>query len=239
MSTETEIKTEPKEESKSEESKAIEFNSRAIDRTIQVFTKENLEPPHGILFEKEQLEKFKSKFKPDKGPLQIIINTLNRRQVLTYDEKGKAVKKDYLTYNVDFHGKDWLGNDMWIRGHIEGKSIKPKFKTTFQLEPETGNNNSKKEYDGIEDEYYIELTDNKKQIQDIINNCNGTIIDRIKFYGHFEDSIKGPSMRCDQFSYDQLLNSSFEELEALARKEGGPQGNAPSYKNKDNKGYHG
>jgi hypothetical protein len=234
------MSTESKSESKTEtpEFKAIEFNTRSIQRSFEAFSKEGLDIPYSISAPKDRLDKFKSKLKPDKGPLQIIINTMNRRQVVTYDSKtGKAVKKDVLTYNVDMHGKDFLGNDMWIRQHIEGKSIKPRFTTTTSLDPETGDHIPKKEYDGTEDEYYIFLDkDNSKRkqvIQDIINNCNGSIIDSIRFYGHFPNSIDGPSFRCNLYGFDQFINSSSENLETLGRKEGGPQGNFISYKDKD------
>ena len=39
--------------------------------------------------------------------------------------------------------------------------------------------------------------------------------------------------------YEQFVNSSFDELERLAWKEGGPQGTFVPYASKDNKGYHG
>lgn len=74
---------------------------------------------------------------------------------------------------------------------------------------------------------------------DIINKCNGTIIDKIIWYAHFPDSAKGRAFRCNLFSYEQFINSSFDELERLAWKEGGPQGTFVPYDSKDNKGYHG
>jgi hypothetical protein len=197
---------------------------------------------HSIETVKARLDKFKSKFRKDKAPLRIIIRTMNRRQIQAYDEKtGKAAKKDYLTYNVDFLGKDWLENDMAIRGHIEGMSTKPKFKTMFKLDTETGEHIPNKEYDGVVDDFYIELTDKNRKdvIQNIINNCNGSAIDRIKYYGHFNDSVGGRAFRCDLYSYDQFINSSLDELERLGRKEGGPQGTHVPFISKDRKGYMG
>jgi hypothetical protein len=214
----------------------IQFN----EKTLESFEKEELEPPHGTLTLKAQYDKFKAQFKEDKGPLQQIITRMHRKSKIVFDEEGKAVKKDYLTYEVDYHAKNWLSNDLFIRGHIHGMHHEPKFRATTKLDPETGNHIINNENDGIQEVYDIELTDkNRKQvIQDIINKSIGSLIDNIKFYGHFESSIKGPSFRCDQFSYDQFINSSFDELEALARKQGGPQGNAPRL-SKDKKSYMG
>lgn len=223
--------TESKKES---ESKPVQFNFN--EKSLEAFTKEGLEPPHDVRSEMEILSKFKAKAKA-KSPIQIIIKTMNRRSVVTYDDKGKAVKKEFLTYRADYHGKDWLGNDLWIRTHLFGQFKKPKFRTTMEMNYETGEHVPKKEYDGMTEEYYIELTDkNRKQvIEDIINNSNGTILDEILFYGHFPNSSRGVAFRSNIFSYDQFINSSFDELEIIGR-------TTPSqfrYSNKDKKGYMG
>jgi hypothetical protein len=203
----------------------VQFN----ERTFETYGQEGLDPPRGILAVKARYEKFKSKFKEDKGPLQIVIKSMHRRPKIIFDKTGKAIKKDFLTYTTEYIGHDWLGNEMRVIDNIEGVFTKPRMKVTTKLDPETGNHIPKKEYDGEVEEYYIELTDkNRKQvIQDIINKSNGSTIENIIFYGHFPGSIKGPPFRCDQFTYDQFINSSFGELETLARKGGGPQGNAP------------
>ena len=132
----------------------------------------------------------KQKAKP---PIQQIILSMHRRPIISFDETGKAIKKDVLSYVTEFHGNDWLGNDLWIRDHIDGVYYKPKFRTTMTQDLETGEHVPKKEYDGITEEYYIELTEkNRKQvIEDIINKSNGTMIDAIKFYIHVPQSSKG------------------------------------------------
>jgi hypothetical protein len=71
-------------------------------------------------------------------------------------------------------------------------------------------------------------------IEDIINKSNGTMIDDIKFYYHVPASAKGGmSFRCDQFTYDQFINSSLDELERLARTTPSPI----PYSSKDKKSY--
>ena len=208
------------------------------EKSLEAFTKEGLDPPHDVRSEIERIAKFKAKFKKEKGKLQIIIRTMNRRQIITYDENGKAVKKEFLTYRADYHAKDWLGNDLWIREHLHGQFKRPKFRTTMEMNYETGEHIPRKEYDGTVDEYYIELTDkNRKQIiEDIINNSNGTIIDEILFYGHFLQSVKGIAFRSNIFTYDQCINSSIEELERVGRTTPSP---SLRYSDKDKKGYRG
>jgi hypothetical protein len=210
----------------------IQFN----ERTIEAFEKEKLDIPHGVLAEKERNDKFKSKFKKENGSLQKIVKSMHRRPLVTFDDKGKAVKKDVLTYVSEYHGKDWLGNDLWIRDHVDGIYYKPKFRVTTTLDPETGDHKPKREYDGLTEEYYIELTEkNRKQvIEDIVNKCNGTMIDDIKFYYHVPQSSKGGmSFRCDQYTYDQFINSSSDEMERLARTTPSPI----LYSKKDMKSY--
>jgi hypothetical protein len=224
------MSTETKTDSKPE----IQFN----ERTLEAFEKEKLDLPHGVVFEKQMHDKFRSKFKEEKGALQKIIHSMHRRPIITFDDKGKAVKKDVLSYISDYHGFDWLGNDLWIREHIDGVYYKPKFRVTTTLDPETGNHIPKKEYDGMIEEYYIELTEkNRKQIiEDIINKSNGTMIDAIKFYYHVPQSSKGGmSFRCDQYTYDQFINSSLDEMERLARTTPSPI----PYSKKDQKQYMG
>jgi hypothetical protein len=210
----------------------IQFNFN--EKSLEEFTREGLDPPHDVRFEMEMLSKFKAKAKP---PIQVIIKTMNRRQIITYDENGKAVKKEFLTYRADHHCKDWLGNDIWIRTHLHGQFKKPKIRTIMEMNYETGEHIPRKELNGSIDEYYIELTDkNRKQvIEDIINNSNGTIINEILFYGHFSQSVKGAAFRCNIFTHDQFINSSFDELETLGRTTPSPS----RYSDKDKKGYHG
>ena len=89
---ETETKTDLKEEIISSNPE-IQFN----ERTLEAFEQEKLDIPHGVLAEKERHDKFKSKFKEEKGALQIIIKTMHRRPIISFDDKGKAIKKDVLT----------------------------------------------------------------------------------------------------------------------------------------------
>jgi hypothetical protein len=211
----------------------IPFN----EQTLEAFEKEKLDLPHGVVFEKQMHDKFRSKFKEEKGSLQIIIKSMHRRPIISFDEKGKAVKKDVLSYISDYHGFDWLGNDLWIRDHVDGVYYKPKFRVTTTLDPETGDHKPNRQFDGMTEEYYIELTEkNRKQIiEDIINKSNGTMIDAIKFYYHVPASKGGMSFRSNLFSYDQFINSSLDEMERLARTTPSPI----PYSKKDMKGYMG
>jgi len=156
-----------------------------------------------------------------------------RQAKVVYDKDGKAVTKDYLTYVFDVQGKDWLGNEMRVSSNIEGKYLKPKFSTKTSFNYETGEPIESREHNGTEEVYTIELTEKnrKKVIEDIINKSTGSTIDGIKWVAKFGDTVLGPSFRCNTYTYDQFINSSLDQLERLARKQGGPQGNAVKYNN--------
>ncbi len=59
-----------------------------MNETFEAFEKEeNLDIPHGVLADKERYDKFRSKFKEEKGALQIIINSMHRRPIVSYNDK--------------------------------------------------------------------------------------------------------------------------------------------------------
>jgi hypothetical protein len=72
------------------------FNFNFNEKSLEAFTKEGLDPPHDVRSEIERIAKFKARFKEEKGKLQIIIKTMNRRAIITYDKTGKAVKKEFF-----------------------------------------------------------------------------------------------------------------------------------------------
>jgi hypothetical protein len=151
------MSTEAKTDSKIEnlDKPEIHFN----ERTLEEVEKEKLDLPHGVVSEKERHDKFKSKFKEEKGALQITIKSMHRRPIISFDKNGNAVKKDVLTYVSEFHGYDWLGNDLWIRDHIDGVYYEPRFRVTTTLDPQTGDHIPNKVFDGMIEEYYVELTE--------------------------------------------------------------------------------
>ena len=186
---------------------------------------------------KNQLNDFLRRANEQQAPIQKIIQTMKIVPNVVYDKDGKAVKKDYLVVNSTLHGKSWEGNILApVIDYFEGYHFEPEFNTTYKRNYETGDMIPKTEYDGPKKVYDIELTDkNRKQvIQDIINKSNGTMIDQIKFYYQIPDSVKGQGHRDGNYTYDQFINSSPEEMENIAWTRP-----LPHYANKDNKVYHG
>jgi hypothetical protein len=84
----------------------IPFN----EKSLEAFSKEGIEHPYELTI-RQNHDRFRAKWKPEKG-LQVIINSMIRQPRIIFDEKGNAVKKDYLTYYYDIIGKDCLENSV-------------------------------------------------------------------------------------------------------------------------------
>lgn len=191
---------------------------------------------HGKLYNKGQLNDFLRKVKEDKQPIQKIIMTMKRLPKVVYDKDGKPHKKDYLEVNSQVRGIDWLGNPMRVFEIFDGFHWEPEFTTKYERNYETGDMIPSKQYQGAKKVHDIELTDNnrKKITEDIINASRGTSVDRILFYYEVPTSIKGSGHRDGNYTYDQFINSSPEEMENLAWTRP-----TPLRANKDRKGYMG
>jgi hypothetical protein len=75
---------------------------------------------------------------------------------------------------------------------------------------------------GIRHKYYIPFT--KKAVDDILEKTN-TDKDTVKYYGRFGlVPNSGFAFRNGEYTYDQFVNTTWEEFEALARRDGGPTG---------------
>jgi len=135
----------------------IKFN----ERTIAEFEKENLRPPGGELGKKERFDRFRAKFNEEKGKLRIIIKTMHRRPIKVF-ENDKQITREFLAYDLEYLGRDWLGNPLRVTDS-EGTYQKPKFSTTTKINPDTGEYIIEKNYAGLETVYSIELTEKEPQ----------------------------------------------------------------------------
>jgi hypothetical protein len=237
---EMETKTEQPKEKEKKESKLKQELRQWQKQTIDSYKKASLELPEFVdskLNSKNQLNDFLRRANEQQATIQKIIQTMKRIPKLTYDKDGKAVKKDYLEVNSTLHAKSWEGNTLApVIDYFEGYHYEPEFTTTYRRDMETGDMVASKTFGGDKKVYDIELTDkNRKQIvSDIINNSLGSSIEQIKFYYQVPDSLRGAGHRDGNYTYDQFINSSLEEMENIAWTRP-----IPAHLAKDNKSYHG
>jgi hypothetical protein len=208
------------------------------NKTIELFTKEGLQLPQDIAGQKMYVEDFVRKVKEEKAPIQKIITTMKRIPKVVRDEKtGQARKIDVLEVHSELRGVDWKGNPLRVIDYYDGFYYQPVFQTvTKGRDDDTGELILEKQPMGINKIHDIVLTDkNRRQIIDkIINNATGTYRDEILFYYQVPSSVKGSGHRDGNYTYDQFINSSPEEMENLAWSRP-----LPLHANKDRKGYMG
>jgi hypothetical protein len=208
-------------------------------KTLELFASQNLDLPYDVKIQKMRVDDFLRRAKEDKAPIQKIITYMKRIPKVVRDEKGIAIKKDFLEVHSELNGIDWKDNPLRVTDCYDGFYYEPIINTTTgDRDPETGDFKMNREHQGNRQVHDIEITEkNRKQIiSDFIEGATGTYLDNIRFYLEVPDSNKGLGFRCGIYTYDQFINSSIDELENLARITPSP---INLHSNKDRKGYMG
>lgn len=145
-------------------------------------------------------------------------------------ESERLEKKDYLYYETEWRAKNWKGNDLGPVEHIEGMHKEQTRKLVKgDFHPKTG----------IQEEHYImglprvvyTIPFSKDKVDEIINNehpfgpdsINVTDVDKIVYYGKFQNILGLQSFRCADYDYYQFVVKGWKQFVALAIQEGGPQ----------------
>jgi len=169
-------------------------------------------PPH---INTQELE-FLSEVDERQGPIQREITRMIRLKAIDYTTKNKE-RKEYLYWFENWYGNNWLGAPIApVTDHIEGMFYEQL--TTLKLDPKTGDS-SHYERKGQRESYYIPFT--KKEVDRIIadHNANPELVNfTVKFAA--EDSPDGQRRYATrgQFSYDQFVNWTFDNLYKLHTK---------------------
>jgi len=147
----------------------------------------------------------KGKFVPVRSVTRIV-----RTRATDWDTPHQE-KKDYVYWYEDWYGQDWLGRDIapvteHVQGVYEEVIMKDKINDYGDVEG--------KEKKGERIRYYVPFS--KKAVDDIIATSNNTDAKNIKFI------FKGNQFRTGDWTYDQFVNSTWEEMEEIARTPAGP-----------------
>lgn len=168
-----------------------------------------------------QLRRFRRIISKSKGEPKKIITHMTRQLVNTRDDKGRSIKKEYLTYQGYYEVTDHRG----VPDHANlevGKYEKPK----IVVNPDRKYNRDTGEpigsefiFSGQETIYTLEVpkskTERKKLIDEIIVD---NFPEEIKYYFKSHDEL---ARRDSTFSYDDFVNYSLEELRNMSFKGGG------------------
>ena len=146
---------------------------------------------------------------------------MTRQLVNTRDDKGRLVKKEYLTYQGYYEIKDHRG----VPDHANlevGKYEKPKIVANDgrKYNRDTGEPIGPEFiFSGSETVYTIEVpkskTERKKLIDEIIGD---NFPEEIKYYFKSHDEL---ARRDPTFSYDEFVNCSIEDMSKLSHQGGG------------------
>ncbi len=168
-----------------------------------------------------QLRRFRRIISKSKGEPKKIITHMARQLVNTRDDKGRLVKKEYLTYQGYYEVKDHRG----VPDHANlevGKYEKPKVvvNPSRRYNPNTGEPIGPEFiFSGSETVYTIEVpkskTERKKLIDEIIGD---NFPEEIKYFFKGHDEL---GRRDSTFSYQNFVDCSIEELRKLSFQGGG------------------
>ena len=168
-----------------------------------------------------QLRHFRRIISKSKGEPKKIITHMTRQLINTRNDKGRLVKKEYLTYQGYYEVKDHRG----VPNHANlevGKYEKPKIvaNSSRKFNRDTGEPiGSEFIFSGQETIYTIEVpkskTERKKLIDEIIGD---NFPEEIKYYFKSHDEL---ARRHPTFSYDDFVNCSIREMRKLSHQGGG------------------
>ena len=132
------------------------------------------------------------------------------------DGRQKQIIKEFLTYHVRLEGQDWLGNILRGTLEFEGRCLEPKKQVRVTTD-EDGRQHAEFRMQGSTHKYYIAFT--KKAVDDILEKTN-TDKNAVKYYGKFGITPGSSAFRNGEYTYEQFVNTEWEDFEVLARKEG-------------------
>jgi len=168
-----------------------------------------------------QLRRFRTIISKSKGEPIKVITHMARQLVSTRDEKGKPIKREYLTYQGYYSVQDFRG----VPYHADleaGKYQKPKVVANpgRRFNPETGEPIGPEFiFSGQETVYTIEVPKSKTERKHLIDEIIGdNEPESIKYYFKSYDEL---ARRDSTFSYDDFVNYGIEESRKLSFQGGG------------------
>ena len=143
-----------------------------------------------------------------------------RQIAIDYSTENEE-EKEYLTWLSDWSAKNYLGVDIFVRGHIEGSFIGQTKDLTAQYNYETGETQAHYRMGASRIEFNIPFS--PKKIDEILNgehplgpdSVNITHRNKVKFYGKFN------GFRCHDYTYDQFVTPKWSDFMGLATRPGG------------------
>jgi hypothetical protein len=214
----------------------IEINERTIQAYNEEYTKKGLVPegekdyPHEDYHLVAQQKDFDARVDPSKG-IRKIIESMIRQPITIFDKNGQPQIKDALYYSGYWYGYDKKDTE-WGAPFHEGSYKRPKIAFTYtdainHYDPKTGERRGSYKASGYKYEYYIFLSEDKKerrkQIEEIVNKAPGTHISTLEtrgglHYRHPSTDNNRLGMHGGSFSFNLFCDLSLQQLGDLQTK---------------------
>lgn len=202
----------------------IEFNDRSyqsyLDNGFPIDpTDTNNMKAYKICYIRQQKLDFISRIDLSKGKFRRDIFLMKRLKAPDYDEDGEPTKpKEWIMYQEYWRAKNWLGKKLFVT-NVEGVYDEATRELNTDFDPETGDVKAEYIQGRSRTRYHIPFS--KKAVDEILAKV-GTDKNEIQWYAEIPNSAKGVGFRSGNYTYDQFVNTTWDEFEDLARREGEP-----------------
>ena len=178
------------------------LNFEYNNRTEQSYLKKGLKAPDTLDFQEKYF------LGMVEGDITRVVNKIVRIKAPDLASK-KREQKEFLYWYEEWNGKDWQTKKVPpVTDHIEGFYWEQETEPIIKQNKKVGEKRT-----GQHKVYYVPFS--KKAIDEIIARSE-TAEDQIKL------CVKTERLRSDEFTYDQFVNSSYEECIDMMRTNGGP-----------------
>jgi hypothetical protein len=208
------------------------------------YAKQGFQPPDVFDRTDKWEVQFLTAMDAGKGPVKVRITRMFRCKAVDYSSE-KEERKEYLYWESEWKGKNWLGAPIGPVTHTEGKYHEQTKRIELgQVDPKTGIQKSQYVKDMPRLVHSIPFS--KKAVDSILNNehpfgpdsINITDKEKVIYYGKFDQTIDSASFRCAGYTYDQFVTPEWKHFLELATRKGGPAGvGVPNQAEKDKESF--
>jgi hypothetical protein len=176
------------------------------NKTEESYKKNELEVPERLDF---QIKHFLMLVDAEKYPVEKEVTRVIRLKEIDYNSKRREMK-EFLVWYENWFGKDWQGRKVSpVTDHVEGRYYEQDLEPVVERDQITGYDRT-----GQHEVHYIPFS--KKAVDEIIAKSTYDNKSQIKFV------VKTPPIRNDSFTYEQFVNSSWDECITMIMTNGGP-----------------
>ena len=175
-------------------------------RTWESYSKNGISPPDNLDLQERN---FLRKVKVNKKPIEREVTKIVRIRTRDYTSK-KREYKDFLYWFENWFGVDWLGQKIPpVTDHVEGIYMEQEMEPVVKNMELVG-------YKRLVEYpvYYIPFS--KEKVDEIIESSTKNVVSDIQFV------VKGQTYRTGGYTYEQFVNSSFDECIEMQMTVGGP-----------------